>query len=142
MRVDDSLNDRQPQPRAAALAPARPVDHVEPLENSRNVAVRNTFAVIPHADDGVAVARVDFDLHAAVLRRVPDRVVDEVDEDLREAVGVGLDLDGTQRQELERDALVGRLRLERSDDRMRYLLEIDLAQSEFQLSGLGARLFE
>src|SRR5262249_14460895 len=111
----------------AAFTPPGTVYHIKAFENARDVAVRNALAVVTHANDGVAIASVNLDFHSTALRRMANGVVDEVDEDLREPVGIGFDLYGTQCQQLERDAFVGGLRFERSDDRMRDFFEIDLA---------------
>ena len=124
------LTIASPKPGATAAARPRAIDDVKTLEDMRKVAVRDAFAGIAHAQDRIAVARVDLDANAPAAGRVAQRVVDEVDEDLRETVGIGLDAHRAQRRQLERDALVRRLLLERCDDRPRDLFEIDVAQRQ------------
>ena len=65
MRVDDALDDRQTQAGAAAAARSRAIDDVKALEDMRQIAVRNAFAGVAHAQDGIAVARVELDPYAA-----------------------------------------------------------------------------
>ena len=72
----------------------------------RKIAIGNALAGIANAQNRVAVARVELDPDAAAARRMPQRVVDQVDEHLREAVGVGLDAHRAKRRQLDRNALV------------------------------------
>ncbi len=76
VRVDDSLDDRQAQAGAAAAARSRSIDHVKPLEDMRKVAIGDAIARIAHAEDRIAVARVELDSNAAAVGRVAQRVVD------------------------------------------------------------------
>ena len=62
------------------------------------VAIRNPLAGIAHAQYRVAVARVDLDANPPPLRGMPQRIVDQIDEDLRQAVGIGFDANRAQRR--------------------------------------------
>ena len=94
VRIDDALDDCKSQPGAAAAARARPIDDVETLEDMRQIAIRNSFARVAHAQDRIAVARIQLDPNATAATRMAQRVVNEVNEDLREAIGIGFDPTG------------------------------------------------
>src|SRR5256714_42599 len=51
VRLDDVLDDRQPQPRPAHLARARPLGPVKPLENPRQILSADADPVVDHLDD-------------------------------------------------------------------------------------------
>src|SRR5439155_21806479 len=76
--LDELLDDRQPDPGAAASAVARLVDAVEALEHVRQVRCRNLLAGVRDADRCDAVAAFGGDRHAAAGRRVADRVLQQV----------------------------------------------------------------
>ena len=68
VRLRDVAHDREPEPGAAGVAAARPVDAVEALEDAFEVARRDPDAVVAHDErDAVAVEpRADLDRLAAV----------------------------------------------------------------------------
>ena len=92
--------------------PSGAVDHVETLENPRNVAIRNAFAGVADANHRVAAARVELDRDSSTRPGMTQRVVDKIDENLGQSIGIGFDFDRSQRHEFQVDAFAGRLRLE------------------------------
>src|SRR2546430_2974934 len=94
--LDDVLHDREPEPRTAEGTRAPLVDAEEALGQPRQVLGGD-------ADPGVLDGDLDHAVvlgaagdggphgHPAAPRRVLDRVVDQVDEHLPEAIGVGLE---------------------------------------------------
>src|SRR4051794_35042824 len=88
MAADDAGDDRQPEAgaRLAALAPA--LGPPEALEDRLVLAARQARAVVAHAQAGAGARAVDADLDRAALRRVDDRVAQEVREHLLELVRV------------------------------------------------------
>src|ERR1700676_1956325 len=100
MELHDMLDDRQPQSRTAQLARARPVDPVEPLGKPRYVGRRDAFTAVGDRQlDAIArlLARwidvaggTGLDRYAAVAGRVFDRVVDQIDHHLVQAVAIAL----------------------------------------------------
>ena len=99
MGLGDVLDDGETQPGAAELPGARLVHAVEPLGEPRQVLFRDAAAGVRHGQgrpgSAVAVgARLEARLHPhlAVLGRVLDGVVHEVDEQLLETVFVSEDV--------------------------------------------------
>src|SRR5438445_436634 len=95
VREHEVPDDGEAEPGAAQLARARLVDTVEALGDPRQVGARDADARVAHAhlhtlDVGRAVERPCAHGHPAALGCVLHRVVEEVDEDLREAVVVGV----------------------------------------------------
>src|SRR5205809_683412 len=95
VREHEVPDDGEAEPGAAQVARARLVDTVEALGDPRQVGARDADARVAHAhlhtlDGGRAVARPRAHGHPAALGCVLHRVVEEVDEDLRETVVVGV----------------------------------------------------
>src|SRR2546428_5291485 len=87
VRHHDVPDDREPEAGAAELARTRLVDTVEPLGDPREIGRRDPDAGVDHGDLELAAGyRSRRHRHAAALRRVLDRVVDQVDDDLYEPV--------------------------------------------------------
>ena len=89
------LDDREPEARAAELPGPRLVDAEEALRQPRDIARRDADPGVLDGDldhAGVSAARRPRpDHHPTAGRRVLDRVVDEVDEHLPEAISIGGD---------------------------------------------------
>ena len=142
MSVDDSLDDGQPQTRAAGTAVSRPVHDVKTLEDMRKVSIRNPVPGVAHAQYRIAIARIDLDANAPPLRSMTQRVIDEIDKDLRQPVGIRFDANRAQRRKLERDAFIRCLLLEGGHDWASDFFQVDVAQGELKLPGLRTCLFE
>ena len=78
------LHDREPEARADRPLAAVPLVEVEALEGVLAVAVVEARAGVLDAQD----ARLRDDAHVAAGRREAQRVLDEVRDDLEDAVGV------------------------------------------------------
>src|SRR6478752_7264407 len=89
---DDVARDREAEPRAAGpAAEARPVDLVEPLEDPRLGRPRDAGPVIGHGHDDIRLRRLRGDHDLAAVRAELHGVVEEVDDDLPEAILVAAD---------------------------------------------------
>src|SRR5216683_707067 len=80
----DGKAEANPIPRA------RLVDSIEAIEDARAVLGADARAGVDHLDGGPARLPSDVDAHAAPLRGVLDRVVDEVDQGTAHDHAVGL----------------------------------------------------
>src|SRR4051794_32473694 len=83
------LDNRQPQAGATQLARAGLVDAVEPLEDARQLRLGDADAGVANLQAATAVLRPPGQADRAPLRRVLQRVVDEVVEDLADRLLVG-----------------------------------------------------
>src|SRR5207247_249540 len=111
MRLGDGLRDREPEARAVALCVLSPI---EAPEEPRLGRLRESGALIAPADDGRAVLAHRVDLHLPTPWRVLHRVVEQVEEQLRELVRVTADCrEVGRRGEREGHAVLLRLWLER-----------------------------
>ena len=103
--------------------------------------VRDADARIAYDERCGAVFGRNADLDGAASRRVTQRVFDEVDEDLREPVGIAVDARRFARK-AQADAELLRARFERLDDVVGHAREIDVLAPQTQPSGFRAREFE
>src|SRR5258708_9959456 len=86
------LDDREPEAGAAGLARAAGVGAIEPLEHARAVLVGDAGTVVADLDPDLVAAgtgRAGLDPDVAVGPAVLDAVVDQVDHDMIERLGVG-----------------------------------------------------
>src|SRR6266536_550113 len=82
------------------------VDAVELAEDPLLLAAWNPDSLVPDADADTVLARLDLDLDATSVRRVLDRVVDQVDQELAQLVGIAGDgSDESAARELDRDVV-------------------------------------
>src|SRR5262249_61067567 len=88
MPLGDVLHDREPQPRATALAATGLIDAIETLEDPLEVVMRNANALVAHGDDQPIVF---------LLRRHPDMtpriavgnsILEQIDQGLFEQWGI------------------------------------------------------
>ena len=87
--VDDPARDRQPEPGAAVARGARRVGAVEALEHPLGLGGRDAGPLVGDHDRGAAGGRgVGAQPHAALGRRVADRVVEQVGDHLVQPLGV------------------------------------------------------
>ncbi len=87
--LDDLAADGQPQPGPAALAAASGlVDLIEPLEDARQFIRRDSGSVILDVDGDPAGGAFGANGHALTAGGVLDGVVQQVGEDLRQAIAV------------------------------------------------------
>src|SRR5262245_56832421 len=94
LRQHEVLDDGQAEPGAAELPRARLVDAVEALGDPWQVRARDTDAGVAHAElHAGPIERPRAHGDPAALRRVLHRVVYEINEDLREAIVIGVDAD-------------------------------------------------
>ena len=90
--LDDVAGDGQAEPRPAGLAAdPRPVHLVEPFEDARLGGLRDADPMVGHRHDDVRRRRADRDVDLAAVRAELHGVVEQVDEDLAEAVAVAAD---------------------------------------------------
>src|SRR3954470_5280145 len=91
--LDDVARDRQAESRAARPAPeARPVDLVEPLEDPGLGGARDAHPVVGHGHDDIGCRGPGGHDDLAALHAELHGVVEEVDDDLPEAVLVAPDV--------------------------------------------------
>src|SRR5690606_21415682 len=83
VRLDNQLGDGQPQPGAGDRSVGR-FDAVELVENARLLLWPDAHALIRHADLHAAIYPSHGYRYRAAIRRVFDRVGDEVAHDLRQ----------------------------------------------------------
>src|SRR5882762_6236122 len=91
MCLDEMLNDRQPEPRAAFLTRATGVHTVEPLENAGEVLGGDAAARIAHPDDDVVPRALRGHADATTGRRMTHRVIKQIREDLLQRFGIAAD---------------------------------------------------
>src|SRR5262249_22451447 len=89
--ADELVADVEAEPGTADAAGHLRVDAVELLEDAALLVDGDPEALVANVEDHVALVRLDADLDHAAIRRVLDRVLDEVDEHLPDLVAVGLD---------------------------------------------------
>src|SRR5258708_22663391 len=93
MRADDRADDREPQPRAAAVAAAAGISAVERLENPLQLVHLQSGTVVGHRHPADAVHSRDGDLNRGLRWSVDNRVADQVAEHLPEPGVVTVDDD-------------------------------------------------
>src|SRR3989442_15954860 len=91
MCLDQVLDDRQTEPRAAFLARATRVYAVEALEDAGQVIRRDAAAGVGDSHDRGASCALYGDMDPTASWRVPQRVVEQVGEDLPQSFGVAVD---------------------------------------------------
>src|SRR6185312_14446749 len=91
VRFHEMLHDRQAESCAAFLAGATGVDAVEPLENAGQLIGGNAGSRIGDPDQRVDPRALGSDTNAAARGRMPQRVVEQVREDLPQRFGVAVD---------------------------------------------------
>src|SRR3569623_1895337 len=90
MAVDDMLDDRKPEPRAAPLAAAFYVHAIEPFGEARDRRLRNAFAIVADVNDQHLLcaaptgkrAAFERDPDMAAVLAILDRVMDQILENL------------------------------------------------------------
>ena len=84
VRLRDPLADREAESEAAALggARARPVGAPEAVEDEGEIRGRDADPRVAHGERDLTIAASERELHLTALRRVLDRVGDEVEEEL------------------------------------------------------------
>src|SRR6267378_4648807 len=85
------LHDRQAEPGPAFLAGAAGVHAIESLENAGEVLGRDARAGVADADDSVGAEGLYDDADLAASRRVSQRIVVQVREDLPQRFGIAVD---------------------------------------------------
>src|SRR5439155_21545936 len=103
--LDELAADVEPQAAAAHAAGLLRVEAVELLEDPLALGARDPQPLVRDLDEALAVLRVEPNLDLAALRRVLDRVVDQIDEHLPQLVLVAEDRAPAAGDELERDLL-------------------------------------
>src|SRR5712691_4762475 len=89
--LHEVLDDRQAEPRAAFLPRAAGVHTVEALEDAREVLGGDAGAGVGHPNDDVAAVSLRGHADTATPRRMPQRVIKEICEDLLQRVGIAAD---------------------------------------------------
>ena len=90
MRLDDPARDRESQPCTVAGADAGVAHLEEAIEHVRQLLGRDPVARVGHAHERAFVVRLHAHLHAPAGRREFERVADEVGEQLRDALRIGV----------------------------------------------------
>src|SRR5439155_13270930 len=91
VRGDEMLDDGQAEAGPAQLARTGLVHAVETLGDPWQISSRNAGAgVLDRDDDAPTFGGTRVDRYSSAARRVLDRVVDEVDQDLSQAIAIGL----------------------------------------------------
>src|SRR6266576_1035109 len=91
MGLHQVLHDRQAEPGPAFLAGAAGVDAIESLENAREVLGRDARAGVADAQDSVSAHALCDDADFAASRRVSQRIVVQVGEDLPQRFGIAVE---------------------------------------------------
>src|SRR4051794_5808569 len=107
--------DIEPEARAADAAPHVRVEADELLEDALLLAVGDPGAPVAHRERDSGTGRLDAKLHGGVVRRVLERVLDDVPEHLAQAVRIGDD-GGCLRRDRGGHAAPGRGPLRQFDD--------------------------
>ena len=135
---------RQRQPDARPERPAGgTLGLVEPVEDVRQVGLRNPRPGVP--DDNVRVATVGADLDGdrAPAGRELERVREQVGQDRPEVPGIGPDLDGRRRRDhVDRDPAVRGERDERLGLGIGERAQVEAPRAEGRVTGLEARHVE
>jgi len=88
VRRHDGLHDGQAEPEAAVAAAFGAVDPLERLEQPLQVGLGDDGAGVGHRQHGLPGALLDDDVHHAVRDVVAQRVVDEVDHEAFDKIGL------------------------------------------------------
>jgi hypothetical protein len=91
VRLDEALDEREPEAQPAVRARRRHVRLPEALEDVRQEFGRDALALVFHLDARRAVLPADAHAHAPALARELDGVVQEVPEDLHQTRAVAVD---------------------------------------------------
>lgn len=89
--LDDMLDDRQSEARAALLARTSLVRTVEPLENTGYVLLGDTDTVVLDLDEDLVQHVAELDPRQTTLLAVTDRVDDQIDQHMSDKMLVGAD---------------------------------------------------
>src|SRR5579885_3744968 len=90
MRLHQRAHDGQPQPAAAGLRAPRSVQPVEAVEDVFAFLRCDAFAGISDGDTHERSIRLGADADAPALRCVAERIVEEVEQNLDQAVTIGV----------------------------------------------------
>jgi len=132
------LHDREPETRAdLPLEPVTLVE-VEALERALHVVLREARSGVLDAQD----ARVGDDSNLAARRRQAQRVLDEVRDDLENAVGIADRGRGTVGDSVQRDAEALCLRLLAADSILGHLGEVDIGVVDAEVGAVHPRQVE
>src|SRR5437764_10853615 len=102
VQVDDPAGDGEPEPRTAFVGRARGIGAIEALEHVNRVGRRDAGALIDNFEPGAVALRNGTNGDDAVEGRMPNRVLDEIGNDLvqplrvrleREAFGLHVDVE-------------------------------------------------
>src|SRR6476661_9535805 len=85
---DELARDEEPEPATADAAREGRVEPVELLEDPLLLALRDSESLVAHGEACPAGASGKLDRHLPTVRRILDRVVEQVDEHLPELVFV------------------------------------------------------
>src|SRR5580704_9156187 len=91
MAADDMLDDGQPQAGAALFPAAFDIDPIETFGEAGNGARRDTFAIVAHGYENLAIAQPQRDPDMAARPAIFDRIVDQVLEQLDQFIAFAHD---------------------------------------------------
>lgn len=89
MGADDGVDDGESDSGPAVGAISRSVDSVEPIEKVRHMFGGDAGSVVRHPKHNVGALLVSGERDLAACRSVPQSIVQEVGQHLRESVRVG-----------------------------------------------------
>ena len=108
MRLDNVLDDAEPETRAAGVSAPALIDAVEPLKDSRQMVARDSDTGVADRDDDESFFR-RYGHRDRPSRRVIDGVIDQVDGDLGHLGLIGFDEQSGGADVRKGQALFGRL---------------------------------
>src|SRR5919201_2220829 len=124
--LDELLHDCETDAGATARAITRLLDAVEALEDMRQISGWDLLAGVGDADEGAVARGLSGDRHPTAFRRVADRVLQQVREDLREVIRVRARPHVSRHVHGDGDAAAIELRQGEVDGHLDGLPEIDL----------------
>src|SRR5262245_13475418 len=136
MRLGDPFHDGQSESAAPLGARSRFVYAVETLEDVRGGFRRDADAVVGDAQLDPSVFTPQLDRDRASVRRVFDRIVQEIDDHAAEQVFVAAKCRVPGRLEIERQTLVQSQRARRMNALLDQIVKVKLFQLETPLPGV------
>src|SRR3954471_21806298 len=137
--LDDVFDNGQAEASAALFARTGFIHAIEPFEDAVHAFGRDAGAVVAHADFDHAIFNAGIDPDRAFGAAIFDRVVDQIKEDLLEAIGVGQDFDVFGNFIVEDDFAFGRARLEIIKNVLGKVAELDRLLVQDDLARFEAR---